>query len=78
MVKCSRRKRSQIRIIQNKIAKDLSKSYVVIGIGDLDLKHFNSKGEIDGVNIHPNRIKGRYKPPVYLARSVKLLEGYVS
>lgn len=38
--------------------------------------HLNSFGEVDGFNIHPNRIKGRYKPPVYLSRSVKLLEGY--
>jgi putative transposase len=38
MFKQSRKKRFQIRVIQNKTAKDLSKSYGVIGIGDLDLK----------------------------------------
>jgi transposase len=38
--------------------------------------HFNSNDEIDGFNIHPNKVKGRYKPPVYLSRSVKLLEDY--
>ncbi len=38
--------------------------------------HFNELNEVTGVNIHPNKIKGRYKPPVYLSRSVKLLEGY--
>jgi len=38
--------------------------------------HFNELNEVTGVNIHPNKTKGRYKPPVYLSRSIKLLEGY--